>query len=115
MINKNFWVALDALVAESKVIIDRPRGSIHPRYADFSYPLDYGYIENTTSMDGGGIDVWRGSSAAKIDAVICIVDLIKRDCEIKILLGCTEDEKRIIYPLHNQTEFMKGIMIERER
>ena len=49
----------------------------------------------------------------KIDAIMCIVDLIKKDSEIKILLGCTEEEKTIIYETHNETQFMKGVLIRR--
>lgn len=40
-----------------------------------------------------------------------IVDLIKKDSEIKILIGCTEEEKAIIYKIHNKTQYMKGILI----
>ena len=42
-----------------------------------------------------------------------ITDLIKKDSEIKILLGCTEEEKTIIYETHNETQFMKGVLIRR--
>ena len=34
---------------------------MHPHYSDVIYPFDYGYLENTTTSDGGGIDVWVGS------------------------------------------------------
>ena len=44
------------------------------------------------AMDGAGIDVWVGSQNKQIDAIMCIVDLMKRDSEIKILIGCTEEE-----------------------
>ena len=109
----DFWIAIDKLVSKSKVIIDRPKGAMHPRF-NFIYPLDYGYLENTSSMDGGGIDVWRGSNDANFcDAVICTVDLLKKDSEIKLLLGCTEEEKEIIMRFHNDSEYMKGIMIRR--
>jgi len=66
-------------------------------------------------MDGGGIDVWSGSDpVGKIDAVMCIVDLAKRDSEIKILMGCTEEEQAVVYRVHNETEMMKGVLIRRE-
>ena len=108
-----FWTAIDKLVMESKIIIDRPKGSMHPRF-DFTYPLDYGYLDNTSSMDGGGIDVWKGSLDVDLcDAVICTVDLLKKDSEIKLLLGCTEEEKEIAMRFHNESEYMKGIMIRR--
>ena len=42
-----------------------------------------------------------------------IVDLMKKDSEIKILIGCTEEEKKIIYKTHNETRFMKGVLIRR--
>lgn len=111
---RNFWTALDQLVSKSPIVIDRPRGSVHPKYQSIIYPVDYGYLENTTSMDGGGIDVWLGSLGDSIDAIICTVDLMKRDSEIKILIGCSEEEKRLIFPLHNESEYMKGVLLYRD-
>ncbi|MCL2375835.1 MAG: inorganic pyrophosphatase [Defluviitaleaceae bacterium] len=109
-----FWQALDALVAQSEIVIDRPKGSAHPRYPDFIYPLDYGYLKDTAALDGGGIDVWCGSAPSReVGAIICVVDLAKRDAEVKILIGCTEEEVVVAYRVHNETEFMKGILIGR--
>jgi ribosomal-protein-alanine N-acetyltransferase len=111
----DFWLTLEKLIADSEIVIDRIKGSAHPRYPDFLYPLDYGYLKGTTAMDGGGIDVWRGSIyTGELDAIMCIVDLIKRDSEVKLLIGCTEDEKALVNQVHNETEFMKGILIRRE-
>lgn len=111
--NDDFWAALDSLVNNSEIVIDRPKGTAHPKYPDFIYKVDYGYLKNTSSMDGAGIDVWVGSQNKQIDAIMCIVDLMKRDSEIKILIGCTEEEKQLIYQTHNETQYMKGIMIRR--
>ena len=111
--NNDFWRALDSLVDNSEIVIYRPKGTAHPKYPDFIYKVDYGYLKNTSSMDGAGIDVWIGSGEKKIDAIMCIVDLMKRDSEIKILIGCTEEEKQIVYQTHNETEYMKGILIRR--
>jgi len=109
-----FWEALDMLVGQSEIVIDRPKGSAHPRFPDFIYPVDYGYLKNTASPDGSGIDVWVGTNPErKIDAIMCIVDLLKRDSEIKILIGCTEEEKALVYRTHNESEYMKGVLIRR--
>ena len=111
----SFWQALDALLASSCIVIDRPKGSAHPRYPHMIYPLDYGYLEGTASMDGSGIDVWLGSlTKQRIDAIVCTVDLMKRDSEIKLLIGCTEEEKQIVLGVHNDSQYMKGILIQRE-
>ena len=111
--NIEFWNALDELVDNSEIVIDRPKGTSHPKYPDFIYRVDYGYLKDTSSMDGAGIDVWVGSGGKKVDAIMCIVDLMKKDSEIKILIGCTDEEKSIVYETHNETQFMKGILIHR--
>jgi inorganic pyrophosphatase len=112
--DNDFWKAVDALVSSGKIVIDRPKGSTHPRFPNIKYGVDYGYIENTTSMDGDGIDVWLGSLAdKKVNAIICTVDLMKKDSEIKLLIGCTEEEMNTVYAFHNDSEFMKGFLIKR--
>lgn len=114
MDNPAFWLALDRLMAASKLVIDRPKGSAHPRFPSRIYPLDYGYLAETTSMDGDGIDVWLGSDAERrLDCIVCTVDLMKRDSEIKLLIGCTEEEKAAVLRWHNDSDLMKAILIER--
>lgn len=109
-----FWNAIDSLVQQSKIVIDRPKGTTHPRFETILYPLDYGYLADTTSMDGHGIDVWQGTiNPATATAIVCTVDLLKKDSEMKILLGCTPEEMETVYRFHNQSEFMNGILVIR--
>lgn len=49
----------------------------------------------------------------RVGGVMCIVDLLKRDSEIKILIGCTKEEEEIAFETHNGTEFMKGVLVRR--
>jgi inorganic pyrophosphatase len=96
-----FWLKLDQLVASSRLCIDRPKGTAHPRYPELVYPYDYGYLEGTQGGDGHGIDVWVGSLPARaVMGVICTVDLHKRDAELKILLGCTPEEAAGMLKIH---------------
>lgn len=98
-----FWDYLDRLVDAHPLVIDRPRGSHHPRYPEIVYPLDYGFLEGTTSGDGSGIDAWLGASGKhELSSVILTVDLYKRDTELKLLLGCSEEEAQIILSFHNE-------------
>jgi inorganic pyrophosphatase len=109
-----FWTYLDQLIAACPVVIDRPKGSTHPRYADMVYPVDYGYLSGTTSMDGSGIDVWVGSRELKIaQGLICSVDLKKRDAEIKILIGCTDRETQEILAFLND-DSMRALLLKRD-
>jgi len=98
-----FWDLMNELVATSDIVIDRPKGSSHPRYPDLLYPLDYGYLKNTRSSDGDGVDVWLGSLYNKhISGIVCTVDTEDRDVELKLLLGCTTEETQMIVDIHNQ-------------
>jgi len=108
-----FWEAMETLVAASRLVIDRPKGSRHPRYPEIVYPLDYGFLEGTTAMDGGGVDVWRGSLRDQtIVGALCTIDLVKKDVEVKILLGCTPDEIAAVHAFCN-TGPMKGALLRR--
>ena len=99
-----FWHVLTKLIATHAVIIDRPRGSAHPRYPELIYPLDYGYLENTSAGDGDGIDIWLGSlspvtdagSAKTLTGILCSFDTLKRDAEIKLLMDCSDEDIQII-------------------
>lgn len=94
----------------NNVILDRPKGSSHPRYPEIIYPLDYGYLENTTASDGDGIDVWLGSltsamnktSSKTLTGILCTFDTLKRDAEIKLLIGCTEEDVQTIRNFHQE-------------
>jgi inorganic pyrophosphatase len=109
-----FWSRLDELIKSSEIVIDRPKGTSHPRYPDLIFPLDYGYLKGTTGGDGDGIDIWQGTAAQrKLTAIVCTVDMKKRDAEIKIIIGCTEEEIAIIEKCHNNS-YMSGITVKRQ-
>ena len=50
--NNECWEYLNKLVMENEIIIDRPKGTRHPKYKDLVYELDYGYIKNTKDKVG---------------------------------------------------------------
>jgi|WetSurMetagenome_2_1015567.scaffolds.fasta_scaffold105548_2 inorganic pyrophosphatase len=115
--SSEFWGCLDRLVAVHKLVIDRPKGSPHPRYPEYIYPQDYGYLEGTTSNDRAGVDVWRGTAAPDpsvriISAVLLTVDLYKGDAEIKIVLDCTEQELQSILIFSNNGQ-MRAALVRR--
>jgi inorganic pyrophosphatase len=114
-VEASFWTQLDALIESTQIVIDRPRGSTHPRYPEFVYPLDYGYLQGTSAGDGQEIDVWRGSAAeVRLDAIVCTVDMLKRDLEVKLLIGCSENEQAAICQFHNGGQSMAAILLRRE-
>jgi inorganic pyrophosphatase len=113
MMQPEFWNALDELLAACPLVIDRPKGTAHPRYPELIYPLDYGYLEGSTTVDGGGLDAWAGSLPERaLTALALTVDLYKRDAEIKLLLGCSEDDLQTILAFLNGHS-MRAVLIRR--
>lgn len=105
---------LDQILAKSEIVIDRAKGTAHPRYSDYVYPMDYGYLDGTQSQDGDGIDVWIGSGDRNnITGILVIVDALKKDSEIKLLLGCNDKEAQSALEQSNVGD-MAAILIERE-
>lgn len=111
--NPTFWEALDQLIQTSEIVIDRPKNSRHPRYSEVVYPLDYGYLAGTSAADGDGIDLWLGSLPQKsLDGLLVTIDTLKRDSEIKLLLGCTQEEAQTALAFLNQGS-MRAKLIHR--
>jgi inorganic pyrophosphatase len=113
--NDDFWEHLDRLIAQSRIVIDPLKVSHHRRFPEIVYPLDYGTLEGTTADDGGGIDLYLGSRESRdLSAVILSVDMLKRDAEIKLVLGCTKEETQIALDQLNSGR-MRALLIARPR
>ena len=114
--SKKFWNYLQSLVDNSEIVIDRPKGSKHPRFPQApSYPLDYGFLDGTHAVDGAGVDCFVGSLNSKIvTGVLCTVDAMKKDCELKVLIGCTSDEMSVAYNHLNSPDFFADCLVVRE-
>jgi len=105
--NNSFWQEMNQLAIDNPITIDRPTGSSHPRYPEAIYPLDYGYLENTKAGDGSRIDVWIGSLKEKLlTGILCIFDTLKRDMEIKLLMGCTREDVEVIQNFHREMHIL---------
>lgn len=102
------------MVDESEIKIDRPQHSVHPRYPDYIYPFDYGYLDGTRSGDGDGIDCWVGSLGGnEVTGMVTVVDGMKKDGEIKILLGCSDEDMQTILKCHKRGA-MDGVLVTKE-
>ncbi|MCQ8829504.1 inorganic pyrophosphatase [Streptomyces malaysiensis] len=109
-----FFAHLDELVASAELVVDRPKGSRHPRVPEAIYPVRYGYLEGTTGGDGDGVDVFVGdASDAGVVGVFLTADLLKRDVEVKILLDCSPQEIEQVHHLLNDVLEIGGLLVPR--
>ena len=112
--NEEFWEKIEEIVLHSEIVVDRAKGSCHPIIKDIIYPVDYGYLKNTKSMDGEGIDIWIGKDEkAIVNGILCTIDTFRKDSEIKILFRCSCEEIKSIYSFTNERQEMKGILLFR--
>lgn len=112
--NALFWQKADTLVLSSSIRINYPKGSCHERYPNLVYPVDYGYLSDTTATDAEPIHLYRGSNQTnRVEAIVISADILKKDCVVKFLLNCNEDETSSILQFVNQTEFQKAILVRR--
>lgn len=112
--NVYFWQKLDTLLLSSSCTIDRPKGAKHPKYPNMIYPVDYGFLADTIASDETPINVFKGSRKTfQVEAIAVSADILKKDCVVKLLVGCTEEEIADILHFLNQTEFQKAILVRR--
>ena len=112
--NAYFWQKLDTLFFSNKLVIIREKGTSHPKYHNLVYPVAYGYLEDTEKKDSEGIAVYRGSaSASMVQTLVIAADILKKDIDVKILVGCSPEEEEEILRFLNQTDFQKSILVRR--
>ena len=72
------------------VVIDRPMGTTHPRFPDFVYPINYGYIPGTMAPDGHPIDAYVLGAEyplKRCSAVVIAVIRRRDDVEDKLVVA----------------------------
>ena len=113
MTNSNgYFEILDHLIETNGITIDRPKGFAHKRFPELIYPIDYGYINNTKSQDGQGIDVFVGDSKTGIVGILCTIDTVKLDSEIKVLYNCNQENIQTAFMMLNHDP-MRALLIKR--
>lgn len=112
--NAFFWQKLDTLFLSSQLIIFREKGDHHPQYQNLIYPVRYGRLHGTNGGENREVCVYRGSlSSDKVNAAVIAVDILKKDLDIKLLSGCSEEEEAEVLRFLNQTDFQKTVIIRR--
>ncbi len=110
--NAYFWQKVDTIFLSSHVNIIRHKGETHPHFKNLVYPTEYGHLEETGN--GDPISVYVGTkNHSEITGMIVAADILQKTIDIKILVGCTEDEVTDVLHFLNQTDFQKTVLIRR--
>ena len=101
------WDLWDGLIKVKGVTIERPSGLPHPDHPDIVYPIDYGYVNGTDTVDGAEMDVFKGTAKNGLVAAIFTEDARKGDLEAKLLVDCSPEE---IYLVNGFINFAPTLM-----
>lgn len=108
------WAGWEALIKRNGITVDRPYGTVHPRFPNIVYPIDYGYINDTLASDGVEVDVFIGSSTNGLVGTMLCADHRRGDRECKLLWNCTPEEIYLINGFINfDRSLMEGILVLR--
>jgi inorganic pyrophosphatase len=88
--SKSFELAKPFLGKEVEVVMDRPMGSIHPKYG-FYYEANYGYIEGIKAPDGEDLDAYYLGTDKPLDKASGIVKAIIHRLD-------DDDDKLVVMP-----------------
>jgi inorganic pyrophosphatase len=80
------WPGSEMLGKKVIVTVDRPLGSLHPRYPDIRYTCNYGYVEGIMALDGCEQDAYIigiDHPLAAFEGVVIAIIHRKNDVEDK--------------------------------
>ena len=112
--NAYFWQKVDTLFLSSNLKIAKHKGEVHQKFKNLIYPVEYGHLEDTISTSPSGISVYLGTqSKSKITGVVVAADILIKTIDIKLLVGCNDNETYEVLHFLNQTDFQKTVLIRR--
>ena len=112
--NAYLWQKVDTLYLSSGFTLTRKKGDVHPVFKNLIYPTDYGHAKDTQSVSGEGVSVYAGSlNRYSITALVVAADILSKELDVKILVGCTEEEVDDVLRFLNQTDYQKTVLIRR--
>lgn len=111
--NALFWQKLDTLYLSSDFVLKYQKDASHPDYPNLRYPCAYGFLKTLSSEKDGAIPCFKGSGEAQVDKIIVSADILNKFLEVKVLVGCTEEETQEILRFLNQNDFQKTILVKR--
>lgn len=109
------WEQWESLITLKGITIERAAGATHPDHPDITYPIDYGYVNGTDTVDGAEMDVFKGTSSNGLVAAIFTEDRRKGDLEAKLIVDCSPREIYLVNGFINfAPDLMRGRLLMRQ-
>lgn len=105
---------VETLLLSGKLNLTKKKGEVHPKFRNLIYPTDYGHLSDTKSSSEEGVSVYAGSGDRnQITALVVAADILTKELDVKMLIGCTEEETDLVLRFLNQTDYQKTVLIRK--
>lgn len=111
--NAYFWQKIDTLCLSGDFKEVNEKGSVHKQYPNLKYPCSYGYIKDSLILEDNGIQCFKGTNGSDCESAVICADILKREIDVKLLIGVNEQEEDDILRFLNQTDFQKTVLIRK--
>ncbi len=112
--NAFFWQKIDTLFLSGDLQVTKRKGEVHPTFRNLIYPTDYGHLTDTKSTTEEGVSVYLGTADRNaISALVVAADILTKELDVKMLVGCNDEEVEDILRFLNQTDYQKTVLIRR--
>jgi inorganic pyrophosphatase len=101
------WSQWEELVREHGMTVERPAREPHPDFPEIIYPLDYGFVRETTATDGDEVDCFIGTHDTGLVGLILTRDYRREDREVKLLVNCSAPE---VYTAHGFINYDRTLL-----
>lgn len=105
---------VETLLLSSRLNLTKKRGEMHSKFKNLIYPTDYGHLSDTRSSSEEGVSVYAGSGDRNhITALVIAADILTKELDVKMLIGCTDEETDMVLRFLNQTDYQKTVLIRK--
>ncbi|MBQ1447713.1 MAG: Inorganic pyrophosphatase [Erysipelotrichaceae bacterium] len=111
--NAYFWQKLETIYAGSDFVVTQEIGSVHPRYTSLVYPVRYGILRSYDGDQDTRINAFKGKNGTSLETIIVCADILTKEVDVKLLIGCNKEEEEAILRFLNQTDFQKTIVVRK--
>ena len=107
--SKSFKIAKKFLGKTVEILIDRPIGSVHPRFDKIKYTSNYGYLDGVSAPDGDDLDAYLLKVNKPVDKytgiVVAIIHRINDDDDKLVVIP--KDQKITNEEIEHMVEFQE--------
>lgn len=111
--NAYFWTKIDTLYSSGDFKLLHSKGTIYNQAPNIAFPCDYGVVQTLENGKEIPMEVFKGTSSKKVDAVALCVNILTKKFEVKVLVGLSDEEIEEVLHFLNCTDFQKSVLIKR--